>query len=148
VLRARLSGSVFRWAACEAWLMTGGEVYFVGFRAGVEARGGSKTMLNALEPFAHFGLEAEFGFVPLSTGGADMAQLERTGSAVLVRDVTVPVVWDALFEGARAAGWVGMPTGGRVCLTAESQRAELPAEFQADAVVVASGAELMAIAGQ
>ncbi|MCE5289150.1 MAG: hypothetical protein LLG14_07880 [Nocardiaceae bacterium] len=53
--------------------------------------------------------------------------------------------WDLLVSGARAAGWVILPTGCPTLVTDTEQFAHLPEALQEGAVLVTTGAELLAV---
>lgn len=53
--------------------------------------------------------------------------------------------WQLLVAGARSANWVILALDRPVCLTAQSQRTELPDGLAGDAILVRSGAELLRV---
>lgn len=119
------------------------DVFFQGFRAGAAGTDGGAAMRAVLEPWVvHRAEELEFLQVEVGDGVADVYVSD---DSMLSNHVTGTDPWDLLVRGARAAGWVVLPTGAPACLTEESQRDELPADLAPGAVLVTSGEDLLAV---
>lgn len=80
--------------------------------------------------------------VECGDGGAD---LYLDDDEMMANHVSGDRTWDLLVQGARAAGWVIMPVGCPACVTDESQMSHLPEDLSLEAIVVRSGAELLAV---
>ena len=118
------------------------DVDFHGFHQGAATAAGGDVVRAVLDPWVvHRADELSFLQVEVGDGTADVYLDEDD---MLVNHVTGEDPWDLLVRSARAAGWVVLPVDGPACLTAESQRVDLPVELVAGAVVVASGPELLA----
>lgn len=83
-----------------------------------------------------------FFLVEYGDGSAD---LYLNDDDMMANHISGERPWDLLVEGARAAGWVIMPVGCPTCLTDGSQRVHLPEGLDEDAVLVASGQDLLEV---
>ncbi|WP_162943590.1 hypothetical protein [Arthrobacter celericrescens] len=119
------------------------DVFFQGFVAGHELPGGGDRMRDVLQPFI-VREEADHGSALFKYGDGS-ADVYLGDDGMMANHITGEDPWGLLVEGARAAGWVIMPIGCRTCITDESQRVELPEGFDADAVVVTSGRDLLSV---
>lgn len=86
--------------------------------------------------------EFESALVECGDGTADV-YLENDG--MMANHVSGEKPWQLLVEGARAANWIILPVGCPTCITHEAQRAHLPEELAGDAILVASGEELLRV---
>jgi hypothetical protein len=69
---------------------------------------------------------------------------EGWSDGIMVNHVSVREAWDVLFAVASRAHLAILPVGCATVATSAADRAELPPELMADAVVLRSGAELLA----
>lgn len=117
------------------------DVFFQGFLSGDAVPGGGDRMREVLrryvereEPEHHF-LEVHYG-----DGTADVY---LDDDDMMANHISGEAPWGLLVEGARAAGWVILPTGCPPCITDESQRAHLPEGLAEEAVLVTTTADLL-----
>lgn len=89
------------------------------------------------------------GFALLETddGEADVYGL-ATCDALMFSHVSGRAVWDVIVEVAAAASYAILPDDGPACVTSPDLLADLPGDLRADARVVGSGAELLAVIQQ
>ncbi|MEQ7011348.1 hypothetical protein ABN028_34800 [Actinopolymorpha sp. B17G11] len=119
------------------------DVFFQGFDDGDDGSGGDDLMRQILEPHivrkdpAH-----DFAYVEYGDGDAEVYIGD---GRMMATHVSGTDPWHLLVEGARAAGWVILPVGCATCLTDEAQRPHLPDELRADAVLVATGEDLLSV---
>lgn len=119
------------------------DVFFQGFVGGDAAAGGGPEMRGVLEPHI-VEEEPEHDFVQIRVG-AGSADLYLSDDSMMANHVVGDEPWEVLVAGARAAGWVLIPTGCSTCITDEGQRTALPTELQQDVVLIATGADLLAV---
>lgn len=96
---------------------------------------------EALRPFIERE-EPEYKFLLVRCGDGT-ADVYLGDEDMMANHVSGEAPWGLLVEGARAAGWVVLPTGCSACITYEAQRAHLPEALAGDAVLVTTGAELL-----
>ena len=73
------------------------------------------------------------------------AQVYVNDDGIMADHVSGQDPWDLLVQAAPAANWVIMPADSVTCLTDPGRQRELPEELAEDAVVVDSGADLLAV---
>ncbi|MBF4163972.1 hypothetical protein [Nocardioides acrostichi] len=119
------------------------DVYFQRFRNRDTEPGGGEAMRQVLAPhIVREDPEHSFARVEYGDGEADV----YLGPDGMKADhVTGTAPWDLLVQGARAADWVVMPVGCPACLTDEGQRAHMPEGLDDEAVLIASGQDLLAV---
>ncbi|MDH2414891.1 hypothetical protein [Nocardioides sp. CER19] len=119
------------------------DVFFQRFQDGRAAPGGGEAMRRALEPYiVQEDPEHRFAFVEYGDGSADVY---LDDDSMMVNHVVGEKPWELLVEGARAAGWVIMPTDGPTCVTDEAQRPHLPEDLAGQVVLVGSGVDLVRV---
>ncbi|WP_459985569.1 hypothetical protein [Nocardioides sp. AN3] len=119
------------------------DIFFQRFHDGSAVPGGGDIMRRMLEPFVtREDRERSFAFVEFGDGSADVYLRDDD---MMVTHVVGVQPWQLLVEGARAAGWVIMPSDGPTCLTDDAQRAHLPDDLARDVVLVTSGEELLRV---
>ncbi|MCE5291148.1 MAG: hypothetical protein LLG14_18195 [Nocardiaceae bacterium] len=118
------------------------DVYFQGFASGAASSSGGEQMMVALAP--HIVGQDSSGCLQVKIGD-DTADVYLNESGMMANHVGGRDPWDLLVSGARAAGWVIMPTGCPTFVTDAEQFAHLPEALQEGAVLVTTGAELLAV---
>lgn len=119
------------------------DIFLQGFHRGEALDAGGEEARAVLAPYlASEEPEQRFLQVVTEDGSADVY---LGPDHLMANHVAGEQAWELLWQVARAAGWVVMPVGAPVCLTAESQRGHLPAVLRPDAVVVGSGEHLLAV---
>lgn len=98
-------------------------------------------MRQVLQPFI-VREDAEFAQVEYGDGSADVY---LGGDAMMANHISGERPWDLLVKGARASGWVIMPTGTPVCVIDERQRPHLPEGLDDGAILVQTGEELLRV---
>lgn len=98
-----------------------------------------RPYIDKVEPEHHF-----WHVRAIDGGEADVyaAVAPETFESLMISRFSAGVVLDLLAEFARQAGAVILPPGCPVLLTAETQRQDLPAELQHEAVVVRDGQDI------
>ena len=119
------------------------DVFFQRFKNGDLEPGGGEQMREVLAP--HIVREEPETHSVLVEYGDGFADLYLDDDDVMANHISGERPWDLLVGGARAAGWVIMPVGCPTCLTDESQRVHLPEGLDEDAVLVASGQDLLEV---
>lgn len=100
-------------------------------------------MRQSLQPFiVRENPEQNFARVEYGDGSADV-YLDEDG--MLANHIAGEKPWQLLYAGARAAGWVILPTGRPTCITDEAQRRHLPDGLDAEVAFVSSGEELLEV---
>jgi hypothetical protein len=100
-------------------------------------------MRQVLQPFiVREEPEHHFALVEFGDGTADVY---LDGDGMMANHISGQQPSDLLVEGAHAAGWVIMPVGCPICITAEPQRSHLPAGIDVDVTLVATGNDLLRV---
>jgi hypothetical protein len=118
------------------------DVFLQGFRQGDAANADEEKLAGLLQ----LGLvETPTGLPELrfDDGDASIYGLEDLASGFMVNHVSGRQVWDALVAVVRAADLAIMPVGYAVAVPSETMLSDLPEELRRDAVVVASGDDLL-----
>lgn len=108
----------------------------------------AQSLLNLIEPRID-PRETDFGVARLrfDDGEADLYGMDKLTSGFMVNHISGLSAWDFLVEVARAVDLTIMPVGGPTAVCRADLLAHLPDELREDAIVVASGAELLAALG-
>jgi hypothetical protein len=117
------------------------DVFLQGFAAGEAAPGDPEAARRLLAPYA--ASPPVDGFVQVRTGDGEASVYGYGEDHLMVNHASGREIWDVLVRVAREARWAIMPTGCPTCVTDESMRSDLPAVLRGDAVVVATGADLV-----
>lgn len=119
------------------------DVYFQRFSDDGNTSGGGETMRQCLQPFiVRENPARNFARVEYGDGSVDV-YLDDDG--MLANHIAGEKPWQLLYEGARAAGWVILPSGRPTCITDEMHRWHLPDGLDTEVAFVSSGEELLEV---
>lgn len=119
------------------------KVFFQGFVKGDAGAGGGALMWQVLRRHvAPSGASVDPVRISYGDGGVDV---HLSDDSMMVTAVDGDEPWELLLAGAQAAGWVILPVGRPACIVAEAQRAHLPEDLRATAIVVRTGDQLRRI---
>ncbi|MDP9904802.1 hypothetical protein [Arthrobacter bambusae] len=117
------------------------DVFLQGFVNGEPVLGGGVQMREVLAPFIV--REEPDSRCLLIEYGDGTADVYLADDGMMANHISGEQPWELVVKGAAGAGWVIMPVGCPTCLTEEAQRADLPESIREDAVVTATGADLL-----
>lgn len=119
------------------------DVYFQDFKGGDAALGGGDAVRTLLKPHvARSEPEHSFVRIDVEDGGADVY---LSDDHMMVNHAGGTATWDLLVRAAAVANWTVLLPDAPPAITDETQRAELPAELAEEAIVVATGTDLLRI---
>jgi hypothetical protein len=116
------------------------DVFLQGFADGQAAPGDPEAARRILEPYA---AAAHDGFVLVRTGDGEASVYGYGEDHLMVNHASGREIWAILVRIAREARWAIMPVGCPTCVTDAAMLSDLPAGLRDDAVVVATGADLV-----
>lgn len=122
------------------------DVFLERFSGGESVDIDPATVQSVLEPFVtERSPDHEFVRIATADGGAQVYGYVTPMIGLLVHEFDGDAIWDVLVDVARAAGLAISPEGSPTVVTHPSVLTQLPEDVAGSALVVGSGAELLAV---